>query len=208
MKITKIMRQKYRRRYYSVFIDAKFSFHIDLGLLSDSGIKEGESISKKRLDEIVCSQRRKEAQDYAYLLLSYRDRSKKEIKARLKRKKYPESVISEVLYKLENEGYINDYIYASSWIKSRLREKPRGRKLLFLELIQKGIHRETIDKALGEHFPDSFDEAELAKRALEKKLPSYKKLDEKTAKRRIQSFLLRRGFSYDAIREICDEELE
>lgn len=146
---------------------------------------------------------KKEAQDYAFLLLSYRDRTEKEIYRRLKRKKITDYIIKEIIRKLKELKYIADNKFANRWIKQRLQEKPRGKKLLRQELFLKGIDKKTIDKAIEENYPgNSNDELELAKRALKKKLTSYKKLDKNTALRRTQNFLLRRGFSYDIIKKI------
>lgn len=206
MKITKIEQQKHHKKLYSIFIDGKYSFHLHRELLVELNIHEGQKIKEKELKDIIKTQQKKEARDYAFLLLSYRDRSRKEIHIRLKRKKIEEDIIQEIIKNLEDLKYIDDYKFATTWINQRLQEKPRGKKLLRQELYLKGVDKKIIDKAIDEAFPsDSDDELALAKGALKKKLPSYKKLDKKTALRRMQNFLLRRGFSYDIIKQVSDD---
>ncbi|MFH1238783.1 MAG: regulatory protein RecX [bacterium] len=145
----------------------------------------------------------KEAEDYAYLLLARRDHSCREIYDRLKIKKFPDELIQKVLDKLVRSDYVNDYKFAVQWINNRLKEKPRGEKLIRQELFRKGINKEIIDRAIREEFSRQVpQELELAKRALQKKLPGYKKLAKLVASRRAKSFLVRRGFSYETAEKL------
>jgi regulatory protein len=145
----------------------------------------------------------KQAENYAYFLLSHRDYTAKEITERLKRKNTPPEIIKKLLDKLQEMGYINDYKFALRWINNRLKEKPRGEKLLRRELYMKGLSKEIVDKAVREEFShQKTDELSLARRALEKKLPGYKKLDKLAALRRTKSFLARRGFSYETAEKL------
>jgi regulatory protein len=150
----------------------------------------------------------KKAENYAYWLLAHRDRSSKEITDRLKRKNIPEEIIQKLLDKLQKMGYINDYKFANQWIKNRLRDKPRGEKLLRQELYNKGLSKEIVNKAIREEFSrQKIDELSLAKRTLGKKLPGYKKLDKPVAYRRAKSFLARRGFSYEVSEKLSRDLL-
>lgn len=49
-------------------------------------------------------------------------------------------------------------------------------------------------------------EVELAKTAIDKKLPRFLKLPELAAKNKIAQFLARRGFSWETIKTIIDRE--
>ncbi len=203
MKITKIEQQKKNPLLYSIFINGKYSFSLHNEVLYTVNIKEGQEVDAKELQVIIKAEQIKKVQNYALLLLSYRDRSYKEIYDGLKRKKFEEDIIQKVVEKLENSGYLNDYKYAVNWINQRLEKKPRGKRLISQELFAKGIRKEIIDETINKIFnSNSVEEVDLAVRALRKKLPGYKKLDKNIAMRRIRNFLLRRGFSYDVINKI------
>ena len=65
--------------------------------------------------------------------LSYRPRSEKEVKEKLKIK-YQKSnikdltlIIDKVIQKLKEKKFINDNEFAKGWIENRLRFKPRKR---------------------------------------------------------------------------------
>ncbi len=66
---------------------------------------------------------------------------------------------------------------------------------------KKGIKDETIEKVLKEYFEDEEEELNLAKNLLEKRKKRYENLDKNVAKRRMMSFLLRRGFSYEIVKQ-------
>lgn len=146
----------------------------------------------------------KKAKDYSFKLLSYRPRSIKEIEGRLKKKDYSSRIISEVIKDLKRLKFLNDKEFARMWVESRIKTRPMGRYRLEQELIQKGIDRELIEKVLSNYREE--EEIKLARELAQRKLKrSYRNLDEVTTKRRLYSFLQRRGFSYDTIQEAMKE---
>ena len=53
-----------------------------------------------------------------------------------------------------------------------------------------------------------FESFEPALRAAQQKLRALRGLDERTFRQKMGSYLARRGFGYDTIREVCDHLLE
>jgi regulatory protein len=104
---------------------------------------------------------------------------------------------------LEEEGLLDDYRFATAWVRDRINFKPRGKALLVRELIFRGIAGGIIERVLDNEFPD--DENELAHRAIAPKAGMYKKLDKTTGVRRARGFLARRGFSYATANEVVSE---
>jgi len=139
---------------------------------------------------------------YAYKLLSYRPRSKKELYDRLIRKKFNQNVITKVLNYLENIDYVNDEEFVRYWIRMRLSAKPCGVSLLYYELNDKGVSQDLIESILSEVSKD-YNEKEVAVKLAKKHRSRIKNKDLNTIKRRIFNYLKRRGFStsdiYDAI---------
>ena len=136
------------------------------------------------------------ARQYAFLLLKYRLRSKKELGERLTRKKFPGEIAGQVIKSLEEKGFLDDGAFARAWIASRGR-KFGGRRLT-QELRQKGISPDLVDEGLRE-LKERCPEEETVRGIAEEKLRKLKDLDPQTARRRVYAYLIRRGFSPDTV---------
>ncbi|MCX5707583.1 MAG: regulatory protein RecX [Candidatus Omnitrophica bacterium] len=137
------------------------------------------------------------ARAYAFLLLKYRQRSVKEISGRLRKKKFSEEIIKETLDFLREKKFIDDPGFARAWIKERL-VRGIGPRRLFQELKLKGIDKQVIESHLSQA-KEYYSETETIRSLAERRFNSLKDLDQQTAKRRVYAFLLRRGFSPDAV---------
>lgn len=205
-RITKIESQKKNPKRRSIFLDGKFAFGLDEEVLYKYGLKIGEEVDQERIDQVLKSEVKKESKDATLKFLSYRMRSEKEVRDKLKKKGFANDLIAEVIKDLKRVNLLNDYEFASAWIRDRISNKPRGKTLLKQELWKKGIKEEIIEKVLREYFEDEEVELNLAKKLLEKRKKRYENLDKNVAKRRMMSFLLRRGFSYETVKEVLKIE--
>lgn len=148
--------------------------------------------------------------DRALRFLSYRPRSEKEVIDYLKRPRgrkketVDEKIIAKILKKLKEHNFINDEEFARWWIEQRTGTKPKGFRLIKIELQQKGISKETSEKILGEYDTRILG-AEGVKRLLIKVLPRYKKLPPIEFRLKLSQFLLRRGFEWETVKEAIDE---
>lgn len=142
--------------------------------------------------------------DRALRFLSYRPRSEKEITNFLKRKKVEPSIINKILQKLKEQDLVNDEEFAKWWIEQRQGSRPRGIRVIKMELKQKGIS----DELITSYQLLITNQLELAKKALEKKVKSYRNLPREKAYRKLSQFLLRRGFDWDTVKEVIDEVLK
>lgn len=135
----------------------------------------------------------------AFRFLSFRPRSSKEVSDFLRKKTRKAYVAPEVLTRVTDRlielGYVDDEKFASWWIESRQKTKPRGMRLIKQELKQKGITTDAI-----ENVPEDV----IARRAVEKKLEIWKKLSKPEQKKKLYDFLGRRGFSYNTIARVID----
>lgn len=132
------------------------------------------------------------AKKYAFRLLKFRMRSKKEIEFRLKQKKFSNSTIRKVIDFLVDLGYVDDLNFARMWIKSRLQFKPKGVRFLKYELRQKGIDEQIIEevvKSLNKEL-----EYRLARELAVRRLEKLQGNNRQVIQRRLLSFLGRRGF--------------
>jgi regulatory protein len=140
------------------------------------------------------------AMNAACRLLAYRDRSVREIRDRLKKKEFPPDVIRRVVNELTTLGYLDDEKFARIYSQSLARNKKVGPRYILNALSQKGVKSETAQKAVNELFDDPTAEEMEIKKLVEQKSGAYKKgLTPLQKKRRLYNFLIRRGFSYNAV---------
>ena len=192
--ITRIEPQKKNPRRRSVFIDGKFAFGVDEEVVSRLGLEKGEGLTEQKIKNILIQKSENEAKEVALRFLSFRRRTEKEIKDKLKKKGFDERTIKSTIAKLKDYDLINDSEFATAWVKERLAYKPRGKKLLRQELWKKGIKKDIIDQVTEELCQG---EDKSASELLEKIKKRYKNLEPNVARRRMLSLLLRRGFSYE-----------
>jgi len=141
------------------------------------------------------------ARGYASRLLSYRERSVKEMADRLARKGFSDGVRAKVVSDLERQGLVNDHRFAVNFANSRLSHKPSGLPLIISELSSKGIGREVIDSVIEEIAKD-YDEYETACRIAAVRVDKNRSIDTLKAKRRLYDHLLRRRFRKDIIHRV------
>ena len=144
------------------------------------------------------------ARSYAFLLLKYRQRSEKEISDRLKKKKFPEELIKETIFFLQEKKFIDDLAFSRAWIRERLAHSIGPRRLK-QELKAKGISEEIIEDNLREA-QESYSETETIRQLVESRLSRLRNVDPRTAKRRVYGYLLRRGFSPEAVIDTINQQ--
>lgn len=137
-----------------------------------------------------------------YSFLSYRDRSEKEIRDFLQRKKVENS--GEIIEKLKEQGLIDDEKFAKEWVQSRRRKY--GLLRIKQELLQKGIDKKIIEQVIS-YQSSVVSEKEIAEKALEKKLRIWRNLEEIEFRKKAIDFLLRKGFEYEVVKKIIDKFL-
>src|SRR4051794_39564708 len=111
--------------------------------------------------------------------LSFRPRSQKEITDYLKKKNAEQKLQERVLSYLHDNKLIDDKEFASWWVDQRTRLTPRSKRIIAIELAQKGIDREIIEKAFVTEDEEPVDDLESAKRLLRKRIHRYKGLPQK-----------------------------
>ncbi len=146
------------------------------------------------------------AQDYAIRLLSYRERSRLEVQARMERKGFQTDVIEKVLRYLESQKYLDDKRFAELWTHNRLKRR-YGKGRVVLELREKGVNQEIIDEVVKKTY-STVDEIGMALDLVKRKGYNLESAEDQRALRRASEFLRRRGFSFSIIREVMSRILK
>jgi len=123
----------------------------------------------------------------------------------------PDDVADDLLDRFERVGLIDDSVYASMWIESRMRSRGLARRALRQELTSRGVPREIIEQSLESVSIE--DERETARQLVLKRMSSTSSLDRQARVRRLVGMLARRGYSsglamsvvLDAVGEAADD---
>jgi|SRR5579883_3271934 len=206
-KITAITPQR-RKGRFSIFVDGEFVVGVGEKVVADLGLAVGKPITAGELARVARAEEVRRATDASLRLLEVRPRARREIETRLKQKGYEEQIIADSIAALTRLGLIDDAQFAAQWVESRSRSRPGGVRKLKTELYQKGVGKEQIEEAVGTVSED--DEADLARRALSKKLrPLPGDKDSRREEwRRLAGFLQRRGFGWDVTKKALAEVFE
>lgn len=143
-----------------------------------------------------------DAYEDAIRFLGPRARSVAEIRRQLRGKQHDEVAIDGAIDRLRANGHLDDVAFARYWLEQRERFRPKGDRALVSELLQKGVAREAIDAVLGERAPDA--QLVQARAAIRKPLARWSGIDDADRKRRVQAYLVQRGFDYTTIEEVLE----
>ncbi len=142
--------------------------------------------------------------------LAVRPRSVAETRRRLRQLGYPHAVIETVLDRLVEMRYLDDGAFATAWVESRDRARPRGESALRRELGLKGIDRETVaavllDRASSELGSDGPSPDRIAaERLLDRKRAALlREADPRKRRHKTYALLARNGFPPDVCREVA-----
>lgn len=148
------------------------------------------------------------AKEKALRLLGDMDRTKKELSERLARGGVGEEAIRKTMEYLERYNYLDDARYARHYY-ARFRAE-RGARRIRLELMKKGIDKETLIAVLSEEDDANAENEKTRCAALAKKRAAGQNLSDPKALSRLVAYLARRGFReadiWAAVREIAENK--
>jgi len=134
-------------------------------------------------------------------LLAARQRSVEELRERLlEGRGATETIVTEVIERLREYGYLDDARYAHSYAQLRVQQRPIGRQRLERDLRLKQIDKATVDAALDSVFAEK-PEAELIDRAIEKRIRLRGRPQTRADAKKLFDHLLRQGFAFELVSE-------
>jgi regulatory protein len=144
----------------------------------------------------------------ALRFLSYRTRSEKEVRDKLRTKQIEPQIIEKIISKLKDKRFINDEEFARQWIENRSRFKPRSLRLVIMELKQKGINDEIIGIVTHDSGISINSDLEQARRLVEKRIDKLINLSKQEIYQKLGRFLASKGFNWATIKKAIDEVLD
>jgi regulatory protein len=196
--ITALTAQKRNPRRLNIEIDGEFAFGLDR--LVAAWLTVGAHLSDEKIAALISKDSEEVLYQAALRLIDYRPRTRKELAERLRQKGYPSEQIDQTIERLDQNGLLNDRQYAEEFVEDRSRSKPRSRRLLKMELQQRGIASDLAVSAV-----QNLDDEASASAAGNKAIRRWQGLDRKTFERKCTDYLARRGFSFSTIRAVLPD---
>ena len=196
--ITAIKQQKRNSQRVNIYLDGSYAF--PLAKIVAAWLKVGQKLSFEKIKELQKSNEAEKAFQRAINFVSYRPRSQAEVERNLRKHEFTEDLILEVIDRLKQSKLLSDADFARRWVEDRAAFRPRGAFALRVELRQKGVADEAIEKAISE-----IDEIELAREAATRKARRLNKLEWPDFRSKLSAHLSRRGFGYETVAEVCQE---
>jgi regulatory protein len=200
--VTALKAQKKNPNRINVYLDGEFAF--GLARIVAAWLRIGQHLSEVDIDRLKRQDTSEVAFQKALHFLSYRPRSEAEVQRKLSDQGFEAQVQAEVIERLKNNNLLGDERFASDWVENRSTFRPRSKRLLSMELRQKGVGEEEIEKALAE----TEDDSSLAYQSAIKYAGRLASADWETFRKRLGAYLMRRGFSYGTIAPILHQVWE
>jgi len=194
MRITALQPQANNTERLNIFVDGQFLLGANALIVLQMGLQVGQELTPAQLEQLRQEEALQKAVDRAFNYLSFRPRSREEVRRYLRKKETPPELIEAALQRLDRLDLVNDQAFAEFWIESRERFSPRGAQALKSELRQKGVQREVVDELVSAEQDDERALEAGRKKALT--LTRQPGIDFQTFRNRLGGFLQRRGFSY------------
>ena len=204
--VTRISEQKRRANRRNIDLDGSFAFGCNVNVVAKFRLREGMTLSEEQVQEIQLREVRQECFDGAIRLLESRLQSTAEMRRKLMRKEFGQTIVDAVIADLVRLGYLDDERFARAKALSAAEHKLHGKRRAKVELLKAGVKSDVADKVLGDIY-ESTDTLAAARALAEKQAPRLKKLDPQVARRRLIGMLQRRGFDYDDIKPVVEEIL-
>ena len=219
--ITRIQPLRPRGLKVLIHTDCGEPFEVTLEALERNRLGVGDSLPEDRRHHLLNNDADVRVRDSALNLLSYRMRTRSELKRRLRQKDFRPDRIDLCLDQLEAKGLLNDEATAAAFVRDRLRHRPRGRARLSSELRAKGLNADLAHRVIDDVFEATgTDDLSLARQVAEGWLrrqnrdvvkalsDTSRSQDREKARRRLYGHLTRRGFRSDALRVAIEETIE
>ena len=137
---------------------------------------------------------------------AYQERCVKDVTDKLTTFDLPEKDRHEILNYLIENRFVNDERFAYCFVKGKINQSGWGLNKIRFHLIQKGIAKDLIDKAL-----QSFDQEAYRQRLVEvlkTKSKTVKAANEFEKKRKLAAYAMQKGFEANLVWEVLKVDLD
>lgn len=200
--ISRIEQQKKAKNRFNVYLKNNGEEFFAMGISEDTLVRfqltAGKEMTAEEFDEIQNEDEINKGFNTAANYISFKLRSEKEVRKYMKEKEFEEGIIESAIEKLKKYKYINDTMFAESYVRNEMNVWRKGPKQIRRELLEKGITPQTADDALEQYELEIQIEnaTKWAKKQFAKVKSSSRETEQKT-----RELLSRKGFTSDIIQE-------
>jgi regulatory protein len=191
---------------YVEFMDGE-SILLNIDIVASNYLKKNMQIDQVLLESMLKAQKSIDAKKIAYRVATYKPRSEKQIRDKMREKRCEPDDIEFGIKFLNSFGLIDDYKFASLFITNKVKTKFMGRSRLILELKSRGVREDIINRAMAENFPEN-DTIDIAFEAASKKFRTLSAKPVEKQKSSLTSYLARQGYSWDIIKKVLSRLFE
>lgn len=199
----KILRyEKKKNGMYQVFFDNGNNFDIHEEIILKYEMLLKKEFTNKEIDELLDENKIYVYYDLAIKYIAKKMRSKKEIREYLKDKEADNDTINKVIEILSKQKYIDDEMYAKSYVNDRMLLSTDGPLKIRNKLEESWIDEKYITSALqifGEE-----EEKERIEKIINKKIASNRNKSNYVLKNKIIEYLYTLGYSKSLSQEIIN----
>lgn len=179
------------KQKYKVCLEGGADFILYRKELASYDLKEGMEVTEELYGEILEKTFIPRAKKRAMHLLEKMDRTEENLRSKLKENGYPAEAIDEAIAYVESYHYVDDDRYANTYVRQYQGKRSKSR--IIRDLMQKGVDKEIIDKAIEEEYESS--EEDMIRELLRKKGYDPEENDpDRKQREKMYRFLMGRGF--------------
>lgn len=189
---------------YTVTLEdnTKLTIHEDLILKYNLLITK--ELSDQVKETIIEENKTYEIYEISLRYLNKKLRSSKELRKYLVKKEYPVELIDNVISLLSKEGYLNDKIYANSFVHDRIILSMDGPNKIKKELENNAIESMCIEEAISAYTEEL--ELERIEKLVDKQIKLNNNKGANLLKKKIQMYLINLGYNYEQINKILSSK--
>lgn len=187
-----------------MFLDGTYAFGLWRSVATRSSLRVGQELSIDQQRRLLEMERFERERRRAMIYLAHKPRTMQEVRNRLRRADCPNDVAEAVVVEMTERGLLDDAAYTAAYVETRMSGRGYGPHRIRQELVRRGVERRIIKDALDE-VAGGDREANLARSLAEKRWHRLQtETDDRKRRKRLMDYLVRRGFSYEIVRETVD----
>lgn len=199
--ITKISPQKKNGDRFSLFHKKTFLIGVSSQTLLDYSIQRGTRLTRDLYHRLSHSEEYQAVKDRCYKLLSGRDHGAEELKRKLVRKGFSESMSSKVVTEFREKDLLNDKSYALKFAQDKYHLKQWGPRKIQSALFKKGVPNQIIIEVIHELKSNINPVDTCIELALKRRRHFLREPDSFKRKQKIFRYLAGKGYSSDKIKK-------
>jgi regulatory protein len=214
MILTLLESQKKDPSRVNLYMDGNFFCGISVNTIAKYNLYVGKEMSQEILDELFFSELEERFFDRVIGFLERTPKTERQVRIYLKELSFKKKgkwfetldgeilskIVENVVKKLNEYRYIDDEKFAELFVNSRTKNKPRGKEVLIMELLSKGVSKDIAQKVVNLLVEDEYS---LMLETYKKK---YKEEKITMNDRKKIDFLRRKGFNWDLIEQFINNE--